>query len=92
MTLLLTPAATRFLAEMQLTAARAAMQGKVDFIPAGDYESAAEYGMEVYQALESDMLKEDPKYPGKGVFIAAVDGQSCTFDRPEKTASRRRRK
>lgn len=91
MTLLLTPAATRFLAEMQLTAARAAMQGKVDFIPAGDYEAAAECGMEVYQELESDMLREDPKYPGKGVFIAAVDGKPCVFDRPERPAPRRRR-
>ena len=91
MTLLLTPAATSFLAEMQLTAARAAMQGKVDFIPAGDYESAAEHGMEVYQALENDMLKEDPKYPGKGVFIVAVDGRPCTFDKSERTTSRRKR-
>jgi hypothetical protein len=33
MTLLLTSAATLFLAEMQLNAARSAMQGKVDFIP-----------------------------------------------------------
>ena len=91
MTLLLTPAATRFLSEMQLTAARAAMEGKVDFIPAGDYESAAEHGMEVYQALENDMLKEDPKYPGKGVFFALLDGKSCTFDRPATPAPRRRR-
>ena len=91
MTLLLTPAAARFLAEMQLTAARAAMAGKVDFIPAGDYESAAEHGMEVYQALENDMLKEDPKYPGKGVFIAAVDGRPCTFEKRSTPASRRRR-
>lgn len=91
MTLLLTPAATRFLAEMQLTAARAAMEGKVDFIPAGDYESAAEHGMEVYQALESDMLREDPKYPGKGVFIAAVDGKPCAFEKRATPAPRMRR-
>jgi len=90
-TLLLTPAATSFLAEMQLTAARAAMQGKVDFIPAGDYESAAEYGMEVYQALENDMLEEDPKYPGKGVFFALVDGRPCAFEKRSTPASRRRR-
>lgn len=60
MTLLLTPAATRFLAEMQLIAARAAMEGKVDFIPAGDYESAAEHGMEVYQVLWEEGYRSDP--------------------------------
>jgi len=91
MTLLLTPAATRFLSEMQLLAARSAMRGEVDFIPAGDYESAAEYGMEVYQALESDMLEEDPKYPGKGVFFALVDGRPCAFEKRATPAPRRRR-
>ena len=91
MSLLLTPAATHFLAEMQLAAARVAMRGKVDFIPAGDYESAAEYGMEVYQALESDMLEEYPKYPGKGVFFALVDGRPCAFEKRATPAPRRRR-
>jgi len=45
---------------MQLIAARAAMEGKVDFIPAGDYESAAEHGMEVYQVLWEEGYRSDP--------------------------------
>ena len=55
MTLLLTPAATRFLAEMQLTAARAAMQGKVDFI---GIEREPEY-LEIAKARIGSVVRQE---------------------------------